>query len=47
MNLSAIHKDPFDRIMIATTIEYQAQLASIDTLFSRYTELKPYLLKNN
>jgi PIN domain nuclease of toxin-antitoxin system len=44
VNLSPIHKDPFDRIIIATTIEYQAKLASIDTLFFKYTELQPYLL---
>lgn len=45
VNLADIHKDPFDRIIIATTIEYKAQLASIDNLFSRYIELEPYLLK--
>lgn len=45
VNLSPIHKDPFDRIIIATTLEYQAQLASIDNLFSRYIELEEYLLK--
>jgi PIN domain nuclease of toxin-antitoxin system len=46
VNLSPIHKDPFDRIIIATTIEYKAQLASIDTLFLSYVELEEYLLKN-
>lgn len=45
VNLTSIHKDPFDRIIIATTIEYQAQLASIDNLFSKYVELEKYLLK--
>ena len=44
VNLSAIHKDPFDRIIIATTIEYQAQLASIDSLFIQYPELESYLM---
>jgi PIN domain nuclease of toxin-antitoxin system len=45
VNLSPIHKDPFDRIIIATAIEYKAKLASIDTVFSKYVELEPYLLK--
>jgi PIN domain nuclease of toxin-antitoxin system len=44
VNLSPIHKDPFDRIIIATALEYQAKLASIDTLFSKYSELKNYLM---
>jgi PIN domain nuclease of toxin-antitoxin system len=43
VNLTAIHKDPFDRIIIATTLEYQAQLASIDGLFPQYPELDIYL----
>ncbi len=45
VNLSSIHKDPFDRIIIATTLEYQAQLASIDGLFLKYIELEKYLLR--
>lgn len=45
VNLSSIHKDPFDRIIIATTIEHKAQLASIDTLFSKYIEVEKYLQK--
>lgn len=44
VNLSPIHKDPFDRIIIATTLEYGAKLASIDALFSRYSELKNHLI---
>ncbi|HAT15489.1 MAG TPA: PIN domain nuclease [Microcoleaceae bacterium UBA11344] len=44
-NLSPIHKDPFDRLIIATTLEYEAKLASIDGLFSQYPELVNYLLK--
>ncbi|MBE9251065.1 type II toxin-antitoxin system VapC family toxin [Dolichospermum sp. LEGE 00240] len=45
VNLSAVHKDPFDRLIIATTLEYQAKLASIDGLFSQYPELNNYLMK--
>ena len=45
VNLSPVHKDPFDRLIIATTIEYQAKLASIDGLFSQYPELNNYLMK--
>ncbi len=47
VNLSQIHKDPFDRIIIATAIENQAKLASIDQIFPQYSELEPYLLKPN
>lgn len=45
VNLSPIHKDPFDRIIIATALEYHAQLASIDSLFCQYSELKDVLMK--
>ena len=38
------HKDPFDRLIIATTLLYQARLASVDGLFSRYPELTDSLL---
>jgi PIN domain nuclease of toxin-antitoxin system len=44
VNLSPIHKDPFDRIIIATAIEYKAKLASIDNLFPKYPELKNHLM---
>ncbi len=44
VNLSPIHKDPFDRIIIATALEYDAKLASIDTLFPKYPELKNHLM---
>jgi PIN domain nuclease of toxin-antitoxin system len=43
--LSAIHKDPFDRLIIATALIYQAKLASIDGLFSQYLELDTYLMR--
>jgi PIN domain nuclease of toxin-antitoxin system len=44
VNLSPIHKDPFDRLIIATTIEYGAKLASIDSVFSKYPELEDCLM---
>lgn len=43
-DLSPIHRDPFDRIIIATAIEYKAKLASIDGVFARYPELKALLM---
>lgn len=45
VDLSPIHKDPFDRLIIATTLEYKAQLASIDGVFSQYPELDTHLMK--
>lgn len=44
VNLSPIHKDPFDHIIISTALEYQAKLASIDGLLRQYPELKNYLM---
>ena len=44
-NLSPIHKDPFDRLIIATALDRQAKLASIDSLFPQYPELESCLLK--
>jgi PIN domain nuclease of toxin-antitoxin system len=44
VNLSPIHKDPFDRLIIATALEYEAKLASVDSLFSKYPELENYLI---
>lgn len=44
VNLSPIHKDPFDRLIIATALEHGAKLASIDSLFSKYPELESYLM---
>ena len=45
VNLSPVHKDPFDRIIIATALVYKANLASIDGLFSQYSELDICLMK--
>ncbi|NUN65076.1 type II toxin-antitoxin system VapC family toxin [Pseudanabaena biceps] len=44
VNLSPIHKDPFDRLIIATALEYGAKLASVDSLFSKYPELENKLM---
>jgi len=44
VNLSPIHRDPFDRIIIATAIECQAKLASIDGVFHQYPELATLLM---
>ena len=45
VKLSPIHKDPFDRIIIATALVNHALLASIDSHFPSYPELKSCLLK--
>jgi PIN domain nuclease of toxin-antitoxin system len=45
VNLSPIHKDPFDRLIIATALIYQANLASVDGVFSQYSELDGYLMQ--
>lgn len=44
VNLSPIHRDPFDRLIIATAINANAKLASIDSMFSRYSELNSILM---
>lgn len=38
------HKDPVDRIIIATTIELKAQLLSVDERFRDYQELAGLLM---
>jgi PIN domain nuclease of toxin-antitoxin system len=38
------HKDPVDRIIIATTIEHQAQLLSVDGRFPDYLEFAGLLV---
>lgn len=45
VNLSPVHKDPFDRMIIATALAYEAKLASIDRLFSEYSELEQCLME--
>lgn len=44
VSLPEHHKDPADRIIIATTIEYKAQLLSIDERFPEYQELAGLLV---
>ena len=44
VNLSPVPRDPFDRLIIATSLGYNARLASIDGLFSRYPELSESLM---
>ena len=38
------HRDPFDRIIIATALELEGQLASVDSQFAAYPELVGRLL---
>ena len=45
VSLSPVHQDPFDRLIIATAIIYQAKLASIDGLFSQYPEILANLMQ--
>jgi len=42
--LSDIHRDPADRIIIATALACDAKLASIDSVFPDYPELKGRLV---
>jgi PIN domain nuclease of toxin-antitoxin system len=44
VSLTDIHRDPFDRIIIATALEYGAKVASLDGMFARYPELTGQLL---
>lgn len=44
VRLSSIHKDPFDRLIIATALVHHAKLASVDDKFPRYPELAGILL---
>lgn len=39
VELSEVHRDPFDRIIIATALEMDARLASVDGHFADYPEL--------
>jgi len=42
--LTDIHRDPADRIIIATAISHNAKLASIDSVFPSYVELQNRLV---
>jgi PIN domain nuclease of toxin-antitoxin system len=43
-SLSDVHRDPFDRIIIATAVEQNGRLATVDGQFSAYTELSGRLI---
>jgi len=43
-SLTERHRDPFDRIIIATALEWDGQLASADGEFASYPELSTRLL---
>ncbi len=42
--LAQHHRDPFDRIIIATALEHDALLASVDGAFAAYEELADRIL---
>ena len=44
VGLSEIHRDPADRIIIATAIVHDARLASMDSVFPSYEELQGRLV---
>lgn len=44
VSLTEIHRDPFDRIIIATALAHGSKLASVDGHFIRYPELHGRLL---
>ena len=44
VNLPEHHKDPQDRIIIATALHYGADLLSFDSAFSAYGELEGRLI---
>ena len=45
VDLTAIHRDPFDRMIIATALVHDAMLLSLDGVFHHYPELQGRLLK--
>ncbi|MDB9313845.1 type II toxin-antitoxin system VapC family toxin [Spirulina sp. CS-785/01] len=45
VKLSPIHRDPFDRMIMATALEYHANLASIDKKIAQYPEVQSLLLQ--
>lgn len=45
VDLTAIHRDPFDRMIIATALVYDVMLLSLDGVFHHYQELQGRLLK--
>lgn len=47
VDLTPIHNDPFDRLIIATALVHEAKLASVDGLVFRYPELANWIMKRN
>jgi PIN domain nuclease of toxin-antitoxin system len=43
VSLSTVHKDPFDRLIIATALVYDGRLASVDSLLPLYPEIRDRL----
>jgi PIN domain nuclease of toxin-antitoxin system len=44
VELSPIHRDPFDRIIIATALEMGAMLASVDGIIQKYPNISDFLM---
>ena len=44
--LSDIHRDPFDRLIMATVIEEDATLATLDSVVKSYPEMRTHLLSD-
>jgi len=44
VDLTSVHKDPLDRLIIATVLDYFSQLMSIDSNFKHYPELQNHLI---
>ena len=44
--LPDIHRDPADRIIIATALVYNIKLASMDSVFPDYQEIKVHLVRS-
>ncbi|WP_019865811.1 type II toxin-antitoxin system VapC family toxin [Methylovulum miyakonense] len=44
VDLTPVHKDPFDRLIIATALDYYCQLMSVDSNFKHYPELQNHLI---
>lgn len=45
-NLTEHHRDPADRLIIATAVEHHTQLLSLDQAFPQYPELSGLLIKS-
>ena len=43
-DLSPVHKDPFDRLIVTTALAYNAKLATIDSVIVKYPELENVLM---